>query len=294
MRGDDLHGGQGERGGRVAPTAPRRYSATMLVEILCRATSALLVLLAVTTATPTAADPAAGEPRAERRVTARVHVASAAADSATLLWSFDLAAGWHLYGPFRNDTGLPPRIALDLPSGWHAGPLSWPVPERHLLAGEILDHVYHERLDLLQTVRFPAGARSRELTAELRWLVCADICVPGDTTLAVTLPAPAEPDVRDRHARAAAAVPGALPASRYTARRDPDRITLTVPGAARLRLLPDADGPLVDDLIRDGEVTGEVLVLDLAPGAAGEGELRALLSIDYHDGDHATGWITVP
>ena len=231
---------------------------------------------------------------APRRVTASVHVAAATADSATLLWRFDLAPSWHLYGPYRNDTGLPPRIALELPAGWQAGPLSWPPAERHLLAGEILDHVYHHGLDLLQTVRFPAGAPARELTAELRWLVCADICVPGDTTLAMSLPAPSDPAVQDRHARAAAAIPGPLPASRYTARRDPGRITLTVPGAARLRLLPAAEGPLLADLIGDGEVAGEVLTLELASGPAGRGPLDALLLIDYHDGDRASGWITVP
>lgn len=274
----------------MVPSGPATHRARGLLALA----SGALALVGATAAVAAPTASATGEGPTPRRVTASVHVAAAAADSATLLWSFDLAPSWHLYGPYRNDTGLPPRIALELPAGWQAGPLSWPAAARHLLAGEILDHVYHDGLDLLQTVRFPADAPARELVAELRWLVCADICVPGDTTLTVTLPAAPDPAVRERHVRVAAAVPGDLPASRYTARRDPDRITLTVPGAKRLRLLPAAAGPLLTDLIDDGEVAGEVLTLGLEPGAAGRGPLEALLLIDYHNGGHARGWLTVP
>ncbi len=228
------------------------------------------------------------------RVEASVTVAAAQADSLILLWEFTLADGWHLYGPFRNDTGLAPRLSLELPADWHAGAITWPAPERHVVAGDILDHVYHDRLSILQTLTLPPQARPQQITARVRWLVCADICVPGDTTLTVTLPAEPTAAARARHAGIAAALPGALPADRYTARRHSDRVVLRVPGARELTFFPAAEGPLLADLLGDGHARGDALVLHLDPTTDGSAPLRGMLSIDHKTRGRSVGWVAIP
>jgi len=230
-----------------------------------------------------------------RPVTVSAAVVSAAADSLTLLWRFDLAGGWHLYGPFRNDSGFAPEIALDLPADWRAGPPAWPAPERHVLAGMILDHVYHDELRLLQTIHHAGAApAARDVRATLRWLVCQEVCLPGDTTLTLRLPAPADPSLEQEYRAAAADVPGPLPAGRYAARRSSDRIVITAPDAAGLAFAPTAEGPLLVDLAADGAAAGDRLELRLAGGSAENTAMTGLLSIDYSNGRRAVGWISIP
>ena len=37
---------------------------------------------------------------------------------------------WHTYWQVPGDSGLPTRIEWQLPAGWTAGPVQWPVPKR--------------------------------------------------------------------------------------------------------------------------------------------------------------------
>jgi DsbC/DsbD-like thiol-disulfide interchange protein len=245
------------------------------------------ILLAIAIAT------AAGAPLEDRRVTVSAEIAAAAPDSLVLLWSFDLADGWHLYGPHRNDTGQPPTVALDLPDGWRAGPLEgWPVPSRHVVADLILDHIYEERLVLRQTLHHPADPEAIEAAARVRWLVCAEMCVPGDTLLTVPLPGPIAGGADARLAQQRATAPAPLSLPYETDRRD-DLLTITVPGARRLTLIPDTEGPGLADLIADGEVEGSTLRLRLDPDPADRAAFTGLLVID-HNNRQTAGTIVVP
>jgi thiol:disulfide interchange protein DsbD len=228
-------------------------------------------------------------------VTVSAEIAAADRDSLVLLWTFDLADPWHLYGPHRNDTGQPPSVRLDLPDGWRAGPLEgWPVPERHVIADVILDHIYERRLRLRQTVHHPRGARPREIAAELNWLVCADLCVPGDTLLTLDLPGPASAAAANRLAAQRAATPGPLPAAAATARATADGVVVTAPGALRLEFVPDARGPDMVDAIADAVRDGEELHLRLERDSDAAGPLSGLLIIHHPDDRKTRGTITVP
>ena len=107
---------------------------------------------------PAASATSAAAPSA---VAARAQLAAPDPGTVTVAWTFDLAEGWHLYGSGLNDSGYPPSVALTLPDGWRAGPLRWPVPERYLMPGDILDHVYHHRLVLLQDLLPPTACGPR-------------------------------------------------------------------------------------------------------------------------------------
>jgi DsbC/DsbD-like thiol-disulfide interchange protein len=109
----------------------------------------------------------------------------------TLAFIINLERGWHTYWNGQNDTGSPTKIELDLPAGWKAGPVMWPAPERYVLPGGQLDHVYRNRAIHLVEVMAPADAQIGEevtLTLNAEWLVCNDVCLPGWAELSITLP----------------------------------------------------------------------------------------------------------
>jgi len=229
---------------------------------------------------------------AERRQTGppvvmAARVLPAAADGVVRVsWYFDLAAGWHLYWPGRNDSGFPPSLKLDLPEGWSARPLRWPVPARHELEGGLLDHVYDQPLVVLQQDLVPpdpVAAAGTEIGASWRWLACRSECVPGDTTLAVTVPYRLE--------AAAAAPPGPLPVfpaplpdESYTTRWTGAELEISAPGARWLRFFPGDDCGRLVDVPADGEVRGDVLRLRFVPVAGMVGPVRGLLQIETDDG----------
>lgn len=210
-------------------------------------------------------------------------------------WYFDLADGWHLYWPGRNDSGFPPSLKLDLPAGWSARPLRWPVPTRHVLPGDLLDHVYDLPLLVLEQELVPpdpVAAAGQEISARWRWLACRDECVPGDTTLTVTVPYRLE--------AAASAPPGAapiypapLPADSYTTAWEGETLVVRAAGARRLRFFPFDDCGRLADLLADGEAQGDLLRLRCVPAEDAVGPVRGLLQVET-DNDVLTGPFDVP
>lgn len=216
-------------------------------------------------------------------VVVRAEVAATTADRTVVLWTFDLADGWHLYGPHRNDTGQPPTVRFTLPDGWSASGLQgWPWPQRHVVADLILDHIYEERLVLWQAVHHPADAASARLVAELRWLACSDLCVPGDTTLTVAVPGPVDPTAASALTSLRSAAPGPLPDDLVSVSHGPDGVELRVAGARRLAFVPDAAGPSLTDLLHDGVADGERLVLRMPTLPTRDNPLTGLLFIDHN------------
>lgn len=109
---------------------------------------------------------------------------------------------WHTYWAYSGDAGLPTKIDWDLPEGWQAGELKWPGPTRYTEAGDLTVFGYADQVTLLTTLIAPeqdtsSGAlvESVTLSAKVSWLVCAEICIPGDTTLSVTLGETATPHI---------------------------------------------------------------------------------------------------
>jgi thiol:disulfide interchange protein DsbD len=109
---------------------------------------------------------------------------------------------WHTYWRNSGDSGEPTEIKWDLPGGWQAGGFTWPAPKR-LPVGPLMNYGYEGEVLLPMTLTAPASATPGQLVtlkAKARFLVCADICVPEDADLSLTLPvgagpAPAEPQL---------------------------------------------------------------------------------------------------
>ena len=201
----------------------------------------------------------------------------------TLAWRFALADGWHLYWSGRNDTGYPPRIDLDLPEGWMAGGLRWPVPERHVAAGDILDHVYHGELVLIQKMVAPVDAvpgQEVTLAANIQWLACKDMCLPGRTALSLTIPIQDRAVHREPNIATVAMdrLPQYLQEGILDTAWEGATFHVSPTEAARLTFMPTEDcGPLAD-LLHDGR--GDRLALRFRPKGDTAGPVRGLIILE--------------
>ena len=135
------------------------------------------------------------------RVTARLVPEVTRAAPGDTIWvglHLDIIEGWHTYWRNPGDSGQPTALDWTLPDGVTAGDIVWPHPEA-LPFGPLVNYGYEEEVLHLVPITLPADWPEGEplrLEADARWLVCADICVPEDGTVALTLPtgATTEPD----------------------------------------------------------------------------------------------------
>jgi DsbC/DsbD-like thiol-disulfide interchange protein len=103
---------------------------------------------------------------------------------------FTMQKQWHIYWRNPGDSGEPPRVRWHLPTGFQAGELEWPAPTR-LGSGSVIDYGYEEPVLLPLEMKTPGSlviGRNVPLSADVSWLVCKEICVPGRANLTLALP----------------------------------------------------------------------------------------------------------
>jgi thiol:disulfide interchange protein/DsbC/DsbD-like thiol-disulfide interchange protein len=102
---------------------------------------------------------------------------------------------WHTYW-INPGTGYPTSLNWKLPEGFTAGDIQWPVP--HVVKdtkGNVTGHGYEGETFLFVEITPPANLLAgTEVTlhAVADWLMCMDVCMPGDAKLELTLPVKAE------------------------------------------------------------------------------------------------------
>ncbi len=123
---------------------------------------------------------------------------------------------WHTYWAFSGDAGLPTEVEWQLPAGVVAGPLQWPLPNKFEEQGELVVYGYADEVLLMAEASAPtalAAGDTLHLAAEVSWLVCRELCIPGEASLVLALPVAAvgKPSAQQaQFDRYAARVPGAL------------------------------------------------------------------------------------
>ena len=110
--------------------------------------------------------------------------------------------GWHTYWVNPGDSGEPVQVIWDLPEGFKASPLSYPVPHA-IPYGPLTNFGYEEEAVFLTDITIPNGADGNyEIQGHAIWLACSDICVPEEAKLSASIHVTtAEPDPNDGSVR---------------------------------------------------------------------------------------------
>jgi thiol:disulfide interchange protein len=113
------------------------------------------------------------------------------------LWTalrLDHAEHWHTYWINPGDAGQPTSINWTLPEGVTAGEIVWPIPQRFVLPGDVIDFGYIDEVFLLVPLEVSAGFTGDTLsaTADVKWLECEELCIPAGATVALNVPVSSE------------------------------------------------------------------------------------------------------
>jgi thiol:disulfide interchange protein DsbD len=208
---------------------------------------------------------------------------------------------WHTYW-INSGTGYPTSIKWTLPPGWQAGDIQWPVP--HVLTdarGTITGNGYDGETYLLVTLTPPSDlppGSSITLQAAVAWLMCKEVCMPGEAALELTLPVDAAPPTsHPRWGAQLAAARGQLPHAadgwQLAAARDGRTVALTVQPPAGATFKPAdfhffADDGLIaydqPQAIRTGGNGALVLTLPVDPaGPQNPTRLYGVLALAHGD-----------
>src|SRR5215469_7430596 len=200
---------------------------------------------------------------------------------------YTIVPKWHIYWKYAGDAGIPTQIDWQLPPGFQAGPLQWPLPTREQEPGGLEVFDYNNEVLLFTEVQAPQQLPSGpiELAAKSNWLVCERECVPGDAQLSLKLndggQGPANQDIFSKYS---ASVPktGALPAG-YSVSMKPSGNQMVVefagvPQGSRLDFFPV---PPENVVLNHGKQAGNSVVLSVDGGAALD-RLKGVAVVESH------------
>ncbi|WP_420457169.1 protein-disulfide reductase DsbD family protein [Rubrivirga sp.] len=147
----------------------------------------LLLLLALAAVAAQAQRPADPSPHSDARLVADASRV-APGDAVEVALEITVEDGWHIYWVNPGDSGQPVAVDWTLPPGAEAGPLRFPPPALYEEAG-IATYAHGGTPSFLTRVEVPDDARGEvSVTADARWLICSDICLPARQTVALAIP----------------------------------------------------------------------------------------------------------
>lgn len=241
----------------------------------------VVAVLLAGTASAQPVDPANPTPHAQVSLVAGA-TAVAPGDSTWLAVRIAAEPGWHVYWSNPGDSGLPVRAEWTLPAGATAGPLRFPAPERIDLAG-LTSYAHSGTTDFLTRLTVPASATGPlDLSADVRFLICADVCLPARTT--VRLSVPVAPETRRSSALdgSVAALPADGTGWSAAATRTGETVRLRVvpPAGADLaaaQFFPDSTGAIDHAAPQTFVREGDGWAVDLAAGSRAQTVLSGVL-----------------
>lgn len=116
------------------------------------------------------------------------HTGFAPGERISVALRLKMREGWHTYWRNAGDSGEATEIAWNLPDGFKAGPILWPIPHVQPV-GPITNYGYEGEILLPMELETPAQLAEGEvvLRARVRWLVCSDVCIPEEAQLQLPL-----------------------------------------------------------------------------------------------------------
>ncbi|MEN8196387.1 MAG: protein-disulfide reductase DsbD domain-containing protein, partial [Pseudomonadota bacterium] len=164
---------------------------------------------------------------------------------------FKMDPGWKVYWRSAGTTGYPPEVDWSQSSGIEDVEFLWPAPVRFKIFG--IEAVgYKEEVVFPLNMRLAQVGETVSLRARVAYLTCKEICIPGDETLVLDIPAgPAD------------ATPFASLIDRYRARVPVSAekigmsieqgVFMSVEDGVSLRVAIKSDRPLIEpDLFAEG------------------------------------------
>jgi len=114
---------------------------------------------------------------------------------------FKIDPEWHIYWANSGESGTPTSVQWSVPDGWSLSEVRFPAPYLMSEEGDINTFGYQQEVLLISDLKAPPLELSSDLElavkANVSWLVCKDICLPGgiklETSLHVSSSAPLEP-----------------------------------------------------------------------------------------------------
>lgn len=186
---------------------------------------------------------------------------------------------WHTYWRHPGDSGLPTRLEWQLLAGWQAGEILWPAPSR-VLIGPLANYGYEGDIVLPVSLSVPAAAAAGkvDISVNAQWLMCKDVCIPGEARLTLSLPVQAAGEApasahRALFEQAQARRPAGLLAAQASVAAGKVSFSFDHPQAARAEFFPYREGVIaaaaVQTLYRVGAAGGRYrLETDLPEGVA--------------------------
>jgi thiol:disulfide interchange protein len=168
----------------------RRHAATLLLLLCATLANAQIQVVG---------DGGPGPVKAQHLTAELVSLAPTIAPGGTLQVGLvlTLEEHWHVYWINAGDSGEPPKITWTLPPGITAGPMQFPIPTR-LPLGPLMDFGYEDSVafPVLLTASKNIKPGPIRLDAQVNWLVCREVCIPGKAHLGLNLtvvPGPTAP-----------------------------------------------------------------------------------------------------
>jgi len=177
--------------------------------------------------------------------------------------------GWHGYWLNPGDAGLPMDVKWQLPPGFTAGALRYPVPSR-LIVADLMNYVYERDYAVLVRLKVPQGASGTiPIRAEAKWLACTDrVCVPEQGELSLDLPVGTGTPNRAQFDEWRKALPRPLATlGHFAISGDKLRVAIPLPASVEVDkpyLFPEADGIVDYDAKQSFSRSGDQLIAELS------------------------------
>ncbi len=220
--------------------------------------------------------------------------------TAVLALTFEIEKHWHLYWNGQIEEGMTPKWQLALPEGYEALESAWPIPDRLVLPGDVLAHVYEHGVTILVPVKVPASAKPGEsvtISGEVSWLVCGSICLPEDAKVSLTLPVRATSKASPEASKIAASRtlhPEVWSSSNPAVRADvvAESLEIEVPGASRVSFFPGRGCVEVPAIVQQGDRKGSRLSVGLEQTEGGR--VVGLVRVERAGSPPKGYWINLP
>lgn len=111
-------------------------------------------------------------------------------DSFRLGALIEIDPGWHVYWKNPGDSGLPTKLEFEIPRSFDQTNIFWPIPSSFKSPQGGVDYGYEDSVLLWTNIEVPEDTKlssNPKIQAELSWISCKEICIPGKSNLSYDL-----------------------------------------------------------------------------------------------------------